>query len=113
MKRMLILALLFGLTSGAPLKRTSARTAPGQFAGDPLELLPNSMGAAVINLKQLAASDVWTLVMGSSKATHAIQKAESELSSIGLKISDLAGVAVAIPATPSTSAVVVASGSFS
>jgi hypothetical protein len=50
--------------------------------------------------------------MGSSKATHAIQKAESELSSIGLKVSDLAGVAVAIPVTPSTSAVAVASGSF-
>jgi hypothetical protein len=112
MKRILVLALLFGLMGGAPLNRTSATTAPGQFAGDPLELLPDGMGVAVINVKQMVASDVWALVMGSNKATHALQKAESELSSVGLKVSDLAGVAVSIPAAPSTSAVVVASGSF-
>jgi hypothetical protein len=99
--------------SGAPVRKTSAAAPPGQFASDPLELLPDGMGVAVINVKQMVASDVWALVMGSNKATHAIQKAESELSSIGLKVSDLAGVAVAIPVSPGTSAVAVASGSFS
>jgi len=112
MKRILIIALLLGVASGAPLSWTSATASPVQFAGDPLELLPDGMGVAVINVKQIVASDVWALVMGSSKATRFIQKAESDLNAIGLKVSDLNGVAVAIPTTPNQGGVAVVSGSF-
>jgi len=112
MKRILILALLLGLVSGAPSRKTSAITAPGQFASDPLELLPDGMGVAVINVKQMVASDVWALVMGSNKAMNAIQKVEADLSAVGLKVSDLGGVAVAIPTASSNSAVAAVSGSF-
>src|SRR5262249_51633592 len=112
MKRILIIALLIGLTSTAPLVGTPARAMPVQFAGDPLELLPDGMGVAVINIKQMVASDVWALIMGSNKAMHAIQKVESELSDIGLNVSDLGGIAVCIPAGPGNSAVAVASGTF-
>jgi hypothetical protein len=115
MKRILIIALLLGLTSGAPPRRTSAATAPAQSAGDPLELLPDGMGVAVINIKQMVASDVWALVMGSSKVTHYIERAEADLNTIGLKVSDLGGVAVAVPPTGgglASSGVVAAWGSF-
>jgi len=111
MKRTLIIALLFALTAIAPVTRTSATTPAPQFAGDPLELLPDGMGAAVINVKQIVASDVWAVVTGSSKAMSAIQKAEAELGTIGLKVSDLGGVAVSIPASGGPG-VAVASGSF-
>lgn len=112
MKTILVIILLLGLTSGVPSRRASAATGPVQFAGDPLELLPDGMGVAVINIKQMLASDVWALVMGSSKATHAIQKAESELTEVGIKVADLNAVAVGIPLGPGSSAVAVASGSF-
>src|SRR5262249_41272494 len=112
MKRILIIGLLLGLSSTTLVGGTSATAMPAQFAGDPLELLPDGMGVAVINVKQMVASDVWALVMTSNKATRAIQKVESELSDIGLNISDLSGIAVSIPVAPGNSAVAVASGSF-
>src|SRR5215469_6605121 len=111
MKRILVIGLLLGLASVAPTGR-SATPAPPQFAGDPLELLPDGAGVAVINIKQMVASDVWTMVMGSSKATRAIEKAEADLNAIGLKVSDLGGVAVAIPLGPNSPAVAAAIGNF-
>jgi len=112
MKRILAIALLLGLASVAPAGGTSVTSALPQFPGDPLEMLPDGAGVAVVNIKQVVASDVWTLVMGSSKATHAIEKAESDLNAIGLKVSDLGGVAVAIPLGPNSPAVAAVSGSF-
>jgi hypothetical protein len=112
MKRILVIGLLLGLGLVAPIGSTSATTTPAQFGGDPLELLPDGAAVAVINVKQIVASDVWSLVVGSSKLTHAIGKAQADLDAIGLKISDLGGVALAIPLGPNNNAVAAVSGSF-
>jgi hypothetical protein len=107
MKRITIVALTLMLAISAGIANSAARSAPVP-AGDLLNSLPNGKGVVLINAKAVLGSSLFA--QGKLKA--ALEKVESEISQVGLKLSDLDSAAISFSSGKFNNPTIVVSGSF-
>jgi hypothetical protein len=107
MRKIVCLAILagFALNSWA-----SARSAIG--AGDLLDALPDGNGVVLIDSQKIVGSSLWTALSAQEKFKSSIDKAQSEISDLGLKWSDVQAIALVFPASGMNNPVIAVSGGF-
>jgi len=64
---------------------------------DLLEILPDGAGVAVIDFQKITGSALWTTVSARQKLASVIDKAQSEIADLGLKLNDVHTVVVVFP----------------
>jgi len=92
MKRMAFLSVLvvLALTTGVTL--TPARSATA--ASGLLEYLPDGNAVVIIDFQKIAGSSLWATINAQDKLKGEIDKAQSEMSNLGITLSDVHTVAL-------------------
>ncbi len=107
MKRITIVAFTLLLALSAGIASISARPAP--FAGSELlKNLPEGGAVIVVDVKTVLTSSLFT--QGKLKST--LEKVQTELSQVGLKLSDLNSAAISFPPGKFSDPTIVVDGSF-
>jgi hypothetical protein len=107
MKRITIVALTLMLAISAGIANSAARSAPAA-ASDLLNNLPNGKAVALINVKTVLGSNLFA----QGKLKSALEKVESEISQVGLKLSDLDSAAISFSSGTFNNPIIVVSGTF-
>src|SRR5262245_51526012 len=68
-------------------------------AGSLLDVLPDGTAVALIDFQKISNSGLWTVLNAQDDVKHAIDKTQSEMTDLGLKLSDLHTVALVFPST--------------
>jgi hypothetical protein len=110
MRKIAFLIVLVALTVVAGVKLSAARSATP--TGALLEALPDGTGVAVIDFQKIVGSSLWATINAQEKLKSAIDKAQSEMSDLGVKLSDVRSVAVVFPAAGMNSPTVALTGGF-
>jgi hypothetical protein len=110
MKRIALLAVLVAVTIGTSVKWSSAQSST--HSADLLGVLPDGGAVAVIDFQKLAGSTLWATISAQDKLKSAIDKAQSEMTGLGLKLSDVQTVAIVFPAANMGNPTVALSGGF-
>ena len=111
MKRILCVAILMGLGASAGLKLASAQ--PEAQGGDSLlRYLPDGNAVAIVDFQKIAESSLWAAINAQEKFKSAIDKAQSEMSDLGVKLSDVHSVAMVFPVAGMNSPTVALTGGF-
>jgi hypothetical protein len=105
MKRITIVAFTLMLALGIGLANSAARSAP---ASDLLNSLPNGNGVVLVNVKYVLGSSLFA----QGKLKSALEKVETEISQVGLKLSDLDSAAIAFSSGKFKDPTIVVSGTF-
>jgi hypothetical protein len=105
MKRITIVALTLMLAIGIGMANSAARSAP---ASDLLNSLPNGSGVVLVNVKAVLGSSLFA----QGKLKSALEKVESEISQVGLKLSDLDSAAISFSSGKFKDPTIVVNGSF-
>lgn len=92
MRRIAFLLVLIALTVVAGVRSSSARSAAP--SGALLESLPDGTAVAVIDFQKIAGSSLWAAINAHEKLKSEIDKAQSEMADLGVKLSDLHTVAL-------------------
>jgi hypothetical protein len=100
----MVLALMVVTTWG--FSRREARPA------DLLESLPDGSGVAVIDFQKITGSALWTTVSAQQKLASFIDKAQSEIGDLGLKLSDVHTVVLVFSSTNLNSPIAAINGGF-
>jgi len=111
MKRILCVAILMALGVSAGLKLASAQP-EAQGGSRLLRYLPDGNAVAIVDFQKIAGSSLWATINAQEKFKSAIDKAQSEMSDLGLKLSDLHSVAMVFPAAGMNSPAVALTGGF-
>ncbi|MCI0485397.1 MAG: hypothetical protein L0229_02240 [Blastocatellia bacterium] len=98
MKRIAFAAIVLALAVGAGIGWSSARPAT-QVGSELLSLLPDGSGAVIVDVRSVTTSNLWTTLSTQEKAREAIEKVQSEIGDLGLRIEDVQTVALAFPAS--------------
>jgi hypothetical protein len=107
MKRITIIAFTLLLALSAGIASISARPAP--FAGSELlNNLPDGGAVAVFDVKAVLNSPLFT----QGKLKSALDKVQTELSQVGLKLSDLNSAAISFPSGKFNNPTIVVNGAF-
>lgn len=109
MKRVAVIALLAGLIASTGATSSWGRTAR---SSDLLEVLPDGNAAAIIDFQKLAGSSLWAAFTSHEKLKGEIDKAQSEIGDLGVKLSDLRTVAIVFPGANMTNPTVALTGDF-
>jgi len=110
MRKIAFLTTLAIITLCASLTLGSASvTKP---AGSLLDVLPDGTAVALIDFQKIANSGLWTVINSQDDVKHAIDKTQSEMSDLGLKLSDLHTVALVFPSTGAKEPAVAVNGAF-
>lgn len=107
MKRITIVALTLMLAISAGIANSAARSAPAP-ASDLLNSLPNGSGVVLVNVKTVLGSSLFA----QGKLKSALEKVESEISQVGLKLSDIDSAAVSFSSGKFNNPTIVVSGAF-
>jgi hypothetical protein len=110
MKRIISFALMMAITVSAGLELASAN-ASAQTGDELLGYLPDANGVAVIDFQKITASAFWSTLSNEQKFKSTIEKAESEISDLGVKLADVRSLALAFQ-TGSMNPIVAITGSF-
>ncbi|MEK6320109.1 MAG: hypothetical protein AABN33_00355 [Acidobacteriota bacterium] len=110
MRRIVFLAILVAVTVSTGVKWSSAQSATR--AGDLLGLLPDGGAVAVIDFQKIAGSSLWATINAQEKLKHAIDKAQSEMGDLGVKLSDVHTVAVVFPTASFNNPTIALTGGF-
>src|SRR4030095_15975982 len=110
MRRIAFLAILVAVTLSASVKLGSAQSAVR--AGDVLGLLPDGSGVAVVDFQKIAGSSLWTALNTQPKFKSAIDKVQSEMGDLGIKLSDVHTVALVFPSASMDDPTIAVTGSF-
>jgi hypothetical protein len=110
MRRIAFLVVLVVLTVVAGVTLSAARSAVR--TGALLEALPDGTGVAVVDFQKIAASSLWATINAQEKLKSAIDKAQSEMSELGVKLSDVHSVAVVFPGAGTKTPTVALTGGF-
>lgn len=110
MRKIGFLMVLVALTVVAGVKLSAARSATPTSAM--LEALPDGIGVAVVDFQKIAGSSLWAAINAQEKFKSAIDKAQSEMSDLGVKLSDVHSVAVGFPAAGMNSPTIALTGGF-
>lgn len=111
MKRILCLVMLMALGVSAVLNVTSAHSAI-QVGDDLLRYLPDGNAVAVMDFQKITGSAVWTTFSNERKFKNSIEKAESDISDLGVKLADVRAMAIVFRAGNMSSPTVAITGGF-
>src|SRR5262245_42685623 len=101
-----IITLCVGLGLGS-----AGATAAGP-AGSLLDVLPDGTAVALIDFQKIANSSLWTVLNAQDDVKRAIDKTQSEMTDLGLKLSDLHTVALVFPPAGLNEPTVAINGAF-
>ena len=78
---------------------TGARGFAGREArpADLLEILPDGGGVAVIDFQKITGSALWTSIGAQQKLSSLLNKAQSEIADLGIKLNDVHTIALVFP----------------
>lgn len=79
---------------------------------DLLEILPDGSGVAVVDFQKITGSALWTTVSAQQKLAGVIDKAQSEIADLGLKLSDVRTIVLVFPSTNLNNPTVAINGGF-
>ena len=96
MKKIVFLLMLAALAAVAGVTMSSARVATPASAL--LENLPDGTAVALIDFQKITGSSFWTAINAQDKLKGVFDKAQSEMTDLGVKLSDIRTVAVVFPA---------------
>ena len=109
MKRKIVaVAALVGLFS---LGVTWARPA-GPQSPELLAALPDGNAAFVVDVKRVLSSSLWAAISSHDPAKGALERMQSEMSEIGVKLTDINSVAIVFQGGGGKDAVIAANGTF-
>jgi hypothetical protein len=100
---------LLALAISAGVSRTSARPA-AQSGSDLLQFLPDGNGVLLIDVHRVTTSNLWNMITSQDKVKTSLDKANSELTEMGVKLSDLQTVAVVFSANMNNPVIAVTGG---
>jgi len=92
MRKIAILMVLVTITAVAGAKVSPARSAPRAITL--LDVLPDGTAVAVIDFQKIAGSSLWTMINAQEKLRNEIDKAQSEMADLGVKLTDVHSVAL-------------------
>ena len=107
-RKIIAVAALVGLFS---LGVTWARPA-GLQGGELLAALPDGNAAFVVDVKRVLSSSLWATISSHDPAKGALERMQSEMSEIGVKLTDISSVAIVFQGGGGKDAVVAANGTF-
>ena len=81
-------------------------------AGSLLDVLPDGTAVALIDFQKIANSSLWTVLNAQDDVKRAIDKTQSEMTDLGLKLSDLHTVALVFPSGGTKEPAVAVNGAF-
>ena len=110
MRKVTLLLILVVLTVIAGMKLGAAR--PATRVGNLLDALPDGTAVAIIDFQKIAASSLWAALNAQEKLKGAIDKAQSGMADLGLKLTDVNTVAVVFPAAGMNYPTVALTGGF-
>lgn len=110
MKRIVFLAIIVAVTLSTSVKWSSAQSATR--VGDVLGLLPDGGAVAVIDFQKIAGSSLWTAINAQEKFKSAIDKVQSEMGDLGLKLSDVHTLALVFPTAGMNNPTIAVAGGF-
>lgn len=105
MKRITIVGLTLMLAISIGMANSAARSAP---ASELLNSLPNGSGVVLVNVRSVLGSSLFA----QGKLKSALEKVESEISQVGLKLSDLDSAAISFSSGKFNDPTIVVNGSF-
>lgn len=111
--RFVVVALMLVAVSsgfGRGFARGSARPEPRP--ADLLDILPDGGGVAVIDLQKITGSTLWATVGAQQKLARVIDKAQSEIADLGLRLNDVRTVVLAFPSADLSSPTAAINGGF-
>lgn len=95
MRKIAFLIVLVAITVVAEVNLSPARSATRAVAL--LDALPDGTAVAVIDFQKIAGSSLWATINAQDKLKSEIDKAQSELAGLGVKLSDVHTVALVFP----------------
>ena len=111
MKRVALTAILLALAISVGVNQTSARTA-AQAGSDLLQVLPDGNAVIVIDVHRVTTSNLWATISAQAKVKSQIDKAQAEISELGVKLADIQTVALVFPLGDKDNPTVAVSGGF-
>lgn len=106
---LMVLALMVVASS---LGSAPGLTRPETRPADLLEILPDGGGVAVIDFQKITASALWATVGSQQKLASIIDKAQSEIADLGLKLNDVHTIVLIFPSANFNNATVAINGGF-
>jgi hypothetical protein len=80
--------------------------------GDPVQMLPDGVGLAVFDVQKVTSSELWGALGQKQGAKKFIDKVQSHLLDLGLKLSDLNTLAMSFPSSGVSNVSMIVTGSF-
>jgi hypothetical protein len=111
MRRFTVVAILLALAISAGANRTSVGAA-AQSGAELLPLLPDGNAVIVIDMHRVTTSSLWSAISSQDKIKSNLDKANAELSDLGVRLSDLQTVALVFPGASMNNPVVAVTGGF-
>ena len=111
MKRILCVAIMLAFGVSAEPKLTSSHSA-AQLGDDLLRYLPDGTAVAVMDFQKITGSTLWATFSSQQKFKNALEKAESEISDLGVKLTDVRALALVFPSASMNSPTVAITGGF-
>jgi len=110
MRRTAFLAILVAVAIGTCVNWNSAQSATR--SADLLGVLPDGGAVAIIDFQKIVGSSLWATISAQDKLKGSIDKAQSEMADLGLKLSDVQTLAIVFPASSKGNPTVALSGGF-
>jgi hypothetical protein len=110
MKRIALAAILLALAFSASASRISARAA--QSGGDLLQVLPDGHAVIVVDVQRVMTSSLWSAISANNKVKTEIDKAQAEISELGVNIAGIQTVAIAFSGEGTNNPAVALTGGF-
>jgi hypothetical protein len=110
MRKIVFLAILVAVTLNTGVKLSSAQ--PAALAPDLLGMLPDGNAVAVVDFQRITGSALWATISAQDKFKTAIDKMQSEMGDIGIKLTDVHTVALVFPGTAMHDPTIAITGAF-
>lgn len=94
MKRVVLAAVLLALAISVSVRPSAARPT-GQTGNELLSVLPDGTAVLLIDVQRVTSSPLWNMLAAQEKFRSAFDKVQSELTGVGMSLSDVQTVAVA------------------
>lgn len=111
MKRVALAAILLALAVSVSASRTSALPA-GQSGSDLLQVLPDGHAVIVVDVQRVTTSSLWSAISAQNKVKSEIDKAQAEISELGVNIAGIQTVALTFSGEGTNNPAVAVTGGF-
>ena len=110
MRRIAFLMVMVAMSVVAGVTLSPARSATRGIAL--LDVLPDGTAVAIIDFQKLAGSSLWAAINAQDKLKREIDKAQSEMADLGVKLSDVHTLALVFPGAGLNSPTLALAGGF-